>query len=160
MRIRVVILLVCSLVLSACDKGENKSSMESKVDKTPHLIQVQGGVSSSSIATSTTSNSNPKHSILNNLGIKVDSGKIIINPKQAESFLNNLGKTLEKEFNKEVQYKGQANSQGVNNPNPAVSINSDEMVIDLNKTQNLLQKWINTIRTFTQDLNRSFAPQP
>ncbi len=159
MRVKVFLVLLCCLTLIACERGEKdrENITKSSIKETPYLIQGTSSTSSSSQRksipiSSTSSNS----SILNDIGIKLDSGKIIINPKQAETFLDSLGKKIQKEFSKEVSYVGQQNSQGLKKP--AVIISSDKMVIDLNRTQRVMDKWIGILKAVTTELNRSFAP--
>ena len=95
------------------------------------------------------SKSEDKENILHKIGIVAKDDKIIIEPKKAKEFLENLAKTLQKNA-KEIEKE----SCEINKSAIGVSAKDDKIVIDLNKTKNVLEKFSKHLQNIVKDLEK------
>ena len=89
------------------------------------------------------------------LGISVDDGKIIIDTKQTIDFFHSIGQKLKKGMNniKEDLKKKEASSSS----ETGIVVTKTSMHIDLNKTKNFMEKWIKSMESVVQEVNRTMS---
>ena len=89
------------------------------------------------------------------LGISVDDGKIIIDTKQTRDFFHGIGQKLKKGMNniKEDLKKKEVGSSS----ETGIVVTKTSMHIDLNKTKNFMEKWIKSMESVVQEVNRTMS---
>lgn len=160
---KLVTLLICGVLLSAC-KGEAEAR-NSPGSSPPHLIPSHAMPAALPSPASTASRSghlqpaspSPGGSGLKKMGIEVESGRIIIDTRRVKSYLDALGRQLERGLHQGVRKAEQNTPQEADT---GIRVSSDSIEIDLNRTRHFIQEWIETMKIFGEELNRSLAPLP
>ena len=163
MRGKIVTILICGLLLSGC--GGEQNDRNTKGVSRPHLIPPKASpaaLPSSSPAVSRSRNLQPASSSagssgLKKMGVEVEPGRIIIDTRRAKAYLDRLGKQLENGLRQGTQKAGQHAAQGTD---LGIRVSPDRVEIDLNRTRHFMQQWIEAVRIFGEELNRSLAPLP
>ncbi|WP_292656001.1 hypothetical protein [Nitratifractor sp.] len=91
------------------------------------------------------------------MGIEVEPGRLIIDTRRAKTYLDALGRQLESGIRQGVQKAGQHAPQETD---LGIRVSPDRVEIDLNRTRHFMQEWIEAVRIFGEELNRSLAPLP
>ena len=89
------------------------------------------------------------------LGISVDDGKIIIDTKQTRDFFHGIGQKLKKGMDniKEDLKKKEVSSSS----ETGIVVTKTSMHIDLNKTKNFMEKWIKSMESVVQEVDRTMS---
>jgi len=91
-----------------------------------------------------------KHTKLNQMGVDMNNGTIIIDTNKTKSFFDALNQKMETQMKKisDDLQKGiiDAKEEGV-------EINNERITIDLNKTKNLLEIWGKKIQSFAKEFD-------
>ena len=89
------------------------------------------------------------------LGISVDDGKIIIDTKQTRDFFHGIGQKLKKGMNniKEDLKKKEVGSSS----ETGIVVTKTSMHIDLNRTKNFIEKWIKSMESVIQEVDRTMS---
>jgi len=160
---KIVTILICGLLLNGCGGGQDDQS--AKGVSRPHLIPPNTSpapLPSSSPAVSRTqtlqpASPSPGSSGLKKMGVEVEPGRIIIDTRRAKAYLDALGRQLEKGIRQGTQKAGKQAPQGAD---LGIRVSPDRVEIDLNRTRHFMQQWIEAVKIFGEELNRSLAPLP
>ena len=89
------------------------------------------------------------------LGISVDDGKIIIDTKQTRDFFHGIGQKLKKGMDniKEDLKKKEVSSSS----ETGIVVTKTSMHIDLNRTKNFIEKWIKSMESVIQEVDRTMS---
>jgi hypothetical protein len=153
--------LICGLFLSACGGGQEDQSTEGIAR--PHLIapnSASAALPSSAPAVSRSRNLQPASpspgtSGLEKMGVEVEPGRVIIDTRRVKAYLEALGRQLESGMHQGSKKAGASGSQG---PQLGIRVSQDKIEIDLNKTRHFMQEWIEVMKVFGEELNRTLAP--
>jgi len=89
------------------------------------------------------------------LGISVDDGKIIIDTKQTRDFFHGIGQKLKKGMNNiKVNLK---KKEASSSSETGIVVTKTSMHIDLNKTKNFMEKWIKSMESVVQEVDRTMS---
>ena len=160
---KIVTILICGLLLSGCGGGQDDQS--TKDGSRPHLIppsSAPAALPSSSPAVSRSqtlqpASPSPGASGLQKMGVEVEQGRIIIDTRRAKAYLDALGRQLESGIRQGTQKAGKQAPQGAD---LGIRVSPDKVEIDLNRTRHFMQEWIEAVRIFGEELNRSLGPLP
>jgi len=145
-----LIVLLCLSVFIGCEDS-NRQVDEPK--NKPHINQVL----KEKITKPSTANQAKKRDLTTaeSLGISVDDGKIIIDTKQTRDFFHGIGQKLKKGLNniKEDLKKEEVDSSS----ETGIVVTETSMHIDLNKTKNFMEKWIKSMESVVQEINRTMS---
>ena len=90
--------------------------------------------------------------VLENMGIEVESGKIVIDTKKTEEFFDRIGRTLEREVNKMEKGLDKPDSSDI-----GVKVKKDKIEIDLNKTKSFLENFAKGMQKIAKEINATLA---
>jgi len=160
---KIVMILMCGLLLNGCGGGQDEQSAKSV--SCPHLILPNSSSAVLASPASTVLRSehlqpaapSSENSGLKKMGVEVEPGRIIIDTRRARSYLDALGRQLERGIHQGIQKTEQNISR---ESDWGIRISSEKVEIDLNKTRHFMQQWIEAMRIFGEEVNRSLAPLP
>jgi len=148
------ILLVSALLLSACQGNPKEASSDPEQANRPQSAQAQRGTPVTAPAVIPVPPQAPK-TTAETLGITVDDGKIIIDTRQTKRFLHGIGKKMKKSFDK---IEATLQKEKIDSPDETgIIITDTKMQIDLNKTRNFMEKWIRSIESVVNELNKTMG---
>ncbi len=144
-----IVLLLSIFLLSAC---QDEQKPEKEFADKPHISQaLKEKIEKPTVDT----NPKEKKMILESLGISVDDEKIIIDTKQTKDFFHTIGEKL-----KESAYKIEEslrNERVESSDETGITITETTMHIDLNKTKNFMEKWVKSMESVVEELNRTMS---
>jgi len=89
------------------------------------------------------------------LGITVDDGKIIIDTRQTKDFLRGVGDKMKHSFQK---IEESLRREKISSPDETgIIINDTTMQIDLNKTKHFMEKWMRSMESVVNELNKTMG---
>ena len=161
MQDKIVAIVICGLLLSGC--GGREGDRNATDISRPRLIppsSAPAALPSSSPAVSRSrtlqpASPSPGVSGLQKMGVEVGQGRIIIDTRRAKAYLDALGRQLESGIRQGVQKAGRQAPQGAD---LGIHVSPDKVEIDLNRTRHFMQEWIEAVRIFGEELNRSLGP--
>jgi len=163
MQNKIVAFLICGVFLGACEGGaKTRNAQESSPPRLipPHAMPAALPSSAPAVPRSELlqpASPSPGSTGLKKMGIEVEPGRIIIDTRRVQSYLDALGRQLERGLHQGVQ---KAEQNAPQEADTGIRVSSDSIEIDLNRTRHFIQEWIETMKIFGEELNRSLAPLP
>ena len=88
------------------------------------------------------------------VGIIIEDGRIIIDAKQTQTFLESLAKKLDNQF-KKIEHD--LRKEQIRSPKESgIVVTPNRIEIDLNKTEKFMEKWIRSMEHIGQELDTVF----
>jgi len=156
MNIRIsAILFALLLIITACEESPKESAADQATLSKPLQTQLQHSTAPAQ-PTITPAPSQPQPKTTSqSLGITVDDGKIIIDTKQTKDFLRGIGEKMKKSFQK---IETSLQKEKIQSPDETgIIITDTKMQIDLNKTRNFMEKWMRSMESVVQELNKTMG---
>ncbi len=148
------VLPACMLLLSACQE----TPKENTADQTQISKPLQTHMQRPSPATGNTiipAHQQAPKTTARALGITVDDGKIIIDTKQTKTFLHSIGEKMQKSFDK---IEATLKREKIDSPDETgIIITDTKMQIDLNKTRNFMERWMKSMESVVNELNKTMG---
>ena len=96
-----------------------------------------------------------KQSTAATLGITVEDDKIIIDTRQTKDFLRGIGDKMKHSFQK---IENSLRKEKISSVDEAgIIINDTSMQIDLNKTKHFMEKWMHSMESVVNELNKTMG---
>ena len=90
--------------------------------------------------------------VLENMGIVVESGKIVIDTKKTQQFFERIGRTLEREVGRMEKNISKPCSSNI-----GISVRKDKIEVDLNKTKSFLENFAKGMQRIVKEINATLA---
>ncbi|NKQ41706.1 MAG: hypothetical protein HF962_09095 [Sulfurovum sp.] len=147
------ILLSAFLLLGCQDDSKEQSSGTAVINK-PLQAKIQNN-SPAQEPTITLKNPSQTKSTAKSLGIVVEDGKIIIDTKQTKNFLRDIGDKMKDSFKKIEDSLRKEKIESTNET--GIIIKDTKIQIDLNKTKNFMEKWMRSMESIVNELNKTMG---
>jgi Tfp pilus assembly protein PilV len=136
--------LIILLSLSACQDKKNDAKAQATHDA-KIAAQAKAEILAEIKAKKKTEKAQQKNTKLNNVGIAVNQGTIIIDTNKTKDFLQQIIQKMERQMQK---ISNDLQKGIIDAKEEGIQINDEHISIDLNKTRNLLEDWSKKIQVF------------
>lgn len=150
-----LLILILLLTLTGCQNKKNDAKAQTEHDAQV-AAQAKAEVRAEYEAKQATQKAKieaQKHTKLNQMGVDIHDGTIVIDTNKTKSFFDTLNQKMETQMKKNLQ-KGIIGAK-----EEGVEVNNERITIDLNKTKNLLEIWGKKIQSFAKEFDE-FAQTP
>lgn len=146
------VLLACIFLLSACQETPEEATVDQAQISKPLQKHIQSPAPTMKSTITPAHQQTPKTSA-QAMGITVDDGRIIIDTKQTKVFLHGIGEKMQKSFDK---IEAALKREKINSlDETGIIITDTKMQIDLNKTKNFMEKWMRSMESVVNELNKT-----
>jgi len=151
---RLWMLPIFLLFFSACQKNSEETTINKAKISKPLQTSIQNSTPVSK-PTMTLTKPTGQQSTAATLGITVDDGKIIIDTRQTKDFLRGIGDKMRHSFQK---IEDSLRKEKISSPDETgIIINDTTMQIDLNKTKHFMEKWMRSMESVVNELNKTMG---
>jgi len=141
--------LIVLLSLTACQDKKNDAKAQATHDA-KIAAQAKEELRAEMKAKKKAEEAKQKNAKLNNMGIAVNGGTIIIDTNKTKDFLQQLSQKMERQMQK---ISNDLQKGIIDAKEEGIQINDEHISIDLNKTRNLLEDWSKKIQVFVNEFD-------
>ena len=148
--LKILLTTVALFLFSACQSKETKTYDTNTTAQDPNASMSSHAPSNKISHNKSTLSIDHNSSKLEELGIKVEGSKVIIDTNKTKQFFKQVTKQLQ---SKVVKIEKELQKGVVEEKDMGIEINKSEVKVDLNKTTQYLKKWKDKIEGLVKDLS-------